>query len=67
MSRARRRRPDVGALLVGVVLLAVAGLVLWTSLGWTVDWGLVVVLAPIALIVLGVLGLTLSRRPHRDR
>lgn len=57
------RRVDVPPLILGLALVPVAALAVWTSLGLTVAWGPVLVGAPIALIVLGVLGLVLSRHP----
>ena len=54
------RRTDVTALVVGLVLLVLAGLGLWTSFG-TVNWAWAGVGAPLALVIVGLVGLTLSR------
>ena len=63
VRRDARRRVDVPPLILGLVLAPVAVLAVWTSFGLTVAWGPVLVVAPIALIALGVLGLVLSRHP----
>jgi hypothetical protein len=55
------RSVDVLALVLGVVLSAIAGLVLWMSLLGSVNWEVVRVAAPLGLITLGVVGLALSR------
>ncbi len=54
-------RVDVVALVVGLILLAWAGLGLWLAFG-SVDWALLGVALPALLVVLGLLGLLLSRR-----
>lgn len=56
------RRADVTALVVGLLLLILAGLGLWMSFG-IVNWALVGVGAPLALVAVGLLGL-LSSRPQ---
>lgn len=56
------RRVDVVALIAGLLLTAVAGCSLWVSFGGSIDWRLVRVAAPLSLVVVGVLGLSLSRR-----
>lgn len=58
------RRPDVVALVFGVVISAVAALALWLSLGGAVNWSGLKIAAPLGLVVVGVLGLALSR--NRD-
>lgn len=55
------RRVDVVSLVVGLLLTAVAGLGLWAALGQTVDWDLIKVAAPLVLVVVGIVGLSLSR------
>ncbi len=57
----RARRVEVAPLMLGLFLLPLAVLALWTSLGGRVDWSTVAVAAPLGLIALGVLGLALSR------
>jgi cytochrome b subunit of formate dehydrogenase len=58
------RSVDVLALVLGVVLSAVAGLVLWASLFGSINWEVVRIAAPLGLVSLGVVGLALSR--HRS-
>ena len=55
------RNIDVLALVLGVVFIAIAGLVLWMSLLGSVNWQVVRVAAPLGLLSLGVVGLALSR------
>lgn len=55
-------RPDVTALLSGVVFLAVAGLALWTALG-PGHPGPSAVVVPLGLVAFGLAGLLMSR-PH---
>ena len=52
------------AFATGFLGILLAGLALWTHYG-TVDWHLVGVLAPVALVVLGAGMLLLSRRTDR--
>ncbi|MBO1031527.1 hypothetical protein IPV09_09285 [Tessaracoccus sp. SD287] len=58
---ARPRTVDASALIWGLIFLAAATLGLVRGLGQPVNWQLVGILAPVALIALGVLGLTLNR------
>ncbi|RCK68885.1 hypothetical protein DT076_13245 [Desertihabitans brevis] len=60
--RPTRRSVDVGVLILGLIMLPVAALVVWTSLGLAVDWGTLAVLAPVGLVLVGGLGLVLSRQ-----
>lgn len=53
---------DVVALVVGLVLTGVAAVTLWTSLVRPLSWTLLTTAAPLALVVIGVVGLLLSRR-----
>lgn len=53
---------DVVALVVGLLLAGVAAVALWLTFVGAVDWHLVTALAPLSLVVVGVLGLALSRR-----
>jgi hypothetical protein len=55
------RKVDVVALVLGVVLSAVAALSLWASLAGSINWSIVQIVAPLGLVVTGVLGLALSR------
>jgi hypothetical protein len=52
---------DVIALISGVLLTGAAGLSLWLSVVGPVNWRVVQVVAPLLLVVLGVVGLALSR------
>jgi hypothetical protein len=55
------KRVDVVALIAGLLMTGVAVGSLWLSLTGSIDWGLVKVAAPLVLVVVGVLGLALSR------
>ena len=65
MSTARgpRARPtfDTSAFIWGLIFLAVASLGLLRGLGHAIDWQVVGIVAPIALIALGLLGLAINR------
>lgn len=52
---------DVVALVLGLLLTAVAAGSLWLSVTGSLNWALVKVIAPCALVVIGVVGLALSR------
>lgn len=56
------KRFDVVALVTGVCFLALALTVLTDALVGPVSWGLVKIVAPLVLVVVGVVGLALSRR-----
>ena len=56
-----RPRADVVALVTGVLLTGFAAAVLWSSLVSPLSWSLVKVAAPLVLVVVGVVGLALSR------
>lgn len=58
-----RRRPDGPSLVWGLLFALVAALGIARAAGVAIDWPLVTLLAPVALILLGVLGLALHRRP----
>jgi len=59
----RLRHPrDVVALVVGLVLTAVAGGALWRALVGPLDWSVLATAAPLSLVVIGVVGLLLTRR-----
>lgn len=57
------RRFDVVALIAGVLLTGVAVCALWYTYTERINWQLLRVAAPLTLVVVGVLGLSLSR--HR--
>ncbi len=52
---------DVVALIFGVLLTCMAGGVLWYAWVGPLNWGLVKIIAPLALTAVGILGLALSR------
>ncbi|MET0694003.1 MAG: hypothetical protein ABWY56_08725 [Propionibacteriaceae bacterium] len=54
-------RVDVVALVFGLLLTAVGAGALWLAIAGSLDWQLVKVAAPLALVVVGVLGLAFSR------
>jgi membrane protein YdbS with pleckstrin-like domain len=60
-SRARAPR-DVVALVFGLLLTCVAAAALWLAVVGSLNWSLLRTAAPIALVVVGVLGLASSRR-----
>ena len=63
MSAVRNRTArDVVALVFGLLLTGVAAAALWLAVVGQLDWSLLRTAAPIALVVVGVLGLALSRR-----
>lgn len=55
------RRLDVLSLVIGVLLSGVALGGLWLAFDGDINWQLVKVAAPLTLVVVGLLGLTLSR------
>ena len=57
------RRFDVVALIAGVCFLGLALAVLSDALIGPLSWALVKVVAPLVLVVVGAVGLALSRRP----
>ena len=58
------KRVDVVALVTGLLLTAAGVVSLWLAVTGSVDWSRISVLAPLALVGVGVLGLALSR--NRD-
>ncbi|GAB2588205.1 hypothetical protein [Microlunatus antarcticus] len=56
------KRYDVVALVTGVCFLGLALAVLADALVAPVSWGLVKIVTPVVLVVVGVAGLVLSRR-----
>jgi hypothetical protein len=55
------RSVDVTAFVLGLVLTGIAVLALWLAFAGSVDWGIVRIVAPLGLVVVGILGLALSR------
>ncbi len=55
------KRVDVVALIFGLLLTGVAAGALWFTFTGSIDWALVRVAAPLVLVVVGVVGLALSR------
>ena len=55
------KRVDVVALISGLLLTGVAVGSLWLAFHGSINWQLVRVISPMALVVVGVLGLALSR------
>lgn len=60
--RPARSQRDVVALVFGLVLTGVAAAALWNSLVRPLSWTLLTTAAPLALVVIGVVGLLLSHR-----
>lgn len=60
------RRLDVAALNVGLVCVGLAVLALCSAFT-TVNWQLVSIIAPIGLVVVGLIGLLLSRSPQKGK
>lgn len=61
-TRPARPPRDVVAMVFGLLLTGVAAVTLWTSLVGPLSWRLLTTAAPLALVVIGVVGLLLSRR-----
>ena len=57
------RSRDAVALVFGLLFTGVAGAALWQSFTGSLHWSLLKTATPLALVVVGVLGLALSRRP----
>lgn len=55
------KRVDVVALVSGLVLSGVAVAALWLAFTGSIDWQLVKVIAPLILVISGIVGLALSR------
>lgn len=60
------KRIDVAAMNIGLVCLGVAAIALCTAFA-TVDWKLVSIIAPLGLVVIGLIGLLLSRTSTKGR
>lgn len=59
-----RRKIDLAALVLGLIFAEVAIVALWNAFG-AVDWRLLGIAAPLTLVVIGGIGLILSRNPNR--
>lgn len=55
------RRPDATSLVAGILFVLLAALADWVAFGGRVSGGFLTVAAPLVLVVLGVVGLLLSR------
>lgn len=55
------RRLDVVALVTGVLLTGLAAASLWWSITGWLNWEVLKIVAPLALVAVGVIGLGLSR------
>ncbi len=55
------QRVDVVALVSGLLLSGVAVAALWLAFTGSIDWQLVKVIAPLILVISGIVGLALSR------
>lgn len=60
------KRIDVAALNIGLVCLGIAALALCAAFA-SVDWKLVSIVAPLGLVVIGLIGLLLSRTPTKGK
>ncbi|GAA1841841.1 hypothetical protein ACFFOM_07035 [Microlunatus capsulatus] len=60
--RPTRGRLDVVSLVLGLLLVVVAGGALWLTFVGPLDWGLIGTAAPLVLVAVGALGLLLTRR-----
>ncbi len=52
---------DVVALVIGLLLSTVAAAALWLAFAGSLDWSLVKIAAPLGLVLIGIVGLALSR------
>jgi TM2 domain-containing membrane protein YozV len=57
------RSRDVVALVFGLLFTGVAAAALWQAVTGSLPWSQLKTVVPLALVVVGVLGLALSRRP----
>ncbi len=56
-----RARADITGLTVGLLFVLVAALGLWSAFG-RVDWAGFGIVAPLCLVVVGLIGLSFARR-----
>jgi len=56
-----KRRPDGVSLVLGLLatILALGGL--WLSFGGTVEWSTLRIIAPLVLVLIGIIGLAAAR------
>lgn len=54
-------RVDVVSLIAGLLLSTIAFGALWTAIAGQIEWSVLRVAGPLTLVVVGVLGLVLSR------
>lgn len=57
----RSRRPDAVSLILGLLTTALAACGLWVSLGGDISWSTVKIAAPLVLVLIGIIGLAVSR------
>lgn len=55
------RRPDTVSLVLGLLTTPLAMAGLWLSFGGNLDWNTVKIAAPLILVLIGIVGLTVSR------
>jgi len=55
------KRVDVVALVSGLLLSGIAVGALWLAFTGSIDWQLVKIIAPLILVISGIVGLALSR------
>jgi hypothetical protein len=55
------KRVDVVSLISGLLLSTIAVFALWTAIAGRIEWSVLRVAGPLTLVVVGVLGLALSR------
>jgi hypothetical protein len=55
------KRVDVVALIAGLLLTGFAAASLWLTFTGSINWQAIKVIAPLALVFVGVIGLALSR------
>jgi membrane protein YdbS with pleckstrin-like domain len=58
----QRPRRDVVSLVLGLLMVVVAGAALWLAFVGPLDWALLSTAAPLVLVAVGALGLVLTRR-----
>ncbi len=56
-----KQRPDTVSLILGLLATVLALTGLWMSVGGSIDWSAVKVAAPLILVVIGIIGLAVSR------
>ncbi len=61
-TRTPRRGLDVGALVLGLLMVVVAAAGLWLTFVGPLAWALIRTAAPLVLVAVGAVGLLLTRR-----